>query len=86
MLLRTARFLKTDRVFNILHDCNPQIGAPYDTQDRVMKEDEMQDFLKSVRGWTVLPSGAITRSFQFIGIMLVFPGDTCARAQCNDVK
>ena len=72
MLRLSRRLLKGDMTFNVLHDCNPQIGAPYDTQDRVMKEDEIQDFLKSVRGWTVLPSGAITRSYDFDEYMLAY--------------
>eukprot|EP00672_Neobodo_designis_P020048 CAMPEP_0174831190 /NCGR_PEP_ID=MMETSP1114-20130205/2960_1 /TAXON_ID=312471 /ORGANISM="Neobodo designis, Strain CCAP 1951/1" /LENGTH=160 /DNA_ID=CAMNT_0016065011 /DNA_START=140 /DNA_END=618 /DNA_ORIENTATION=- len=37
-----------------------------------MKEDEFQDFMKSVRGWTVLPSGAITRSYKFADFMLAY--------------
>jgi pterin-4a-carbinolamine dehydratase len=72
MLRRCARLLKGEMTVNILHDCNPQWGAPYNTTDRVMKEDEFHDFLASVRGWTVLDSGAITKRFEFPDYMMVY--------------
>ena len=65
MLRRCFPFLKGDLVSVILHDCNPQHGGPYNTTDKKMHDEDFHAFLDSVKGWTVLESGAIQRSFQF---------------------
>jgi pterin-4a-carbinolamine dehydratase len=72
-MFRVCRALmKGEMALNILHDGNPQYGAPYTTQDRVMREDEIEDFLKSVRGWQTLSSGAITKDFVFEDYWLAY--------------
>ncbi len=65
MLRRALRLLKGDYCHVFIHDGNPQTGAPYNEHDRKMKDEEFEDFLKSVRGWTQLPSGAIEKRFVF---------------------
>lgn len=72
MLRRCRLRCKGDMVMNFLHDGNPQYGAPYNTYDRRMREDEFDDFMKSVKGWEVLESGAIRRTFNFADYNLAY--------------
>lgn len=72
MIRRTTRFLKGDLTAVVLHDCNPQHGAPYNNHDRAMRDEEFQAFLTSVKGWTVLDSGAIHRTFEFASYKLAY--------------
>ena len=72
MLRRTTNFLKGDLTAIVVHDCNPQHGAPYNNHDRTMRDEEFQAFLKSVKGWTVLESGAIHRTFEFANYKLAY--------------
>lgn len=43
---------KGDYGFNVFHNSNPQHGGSYARHERRMREDEVDDFLKSVKGWT----------------------------------
>ncbi len=61
----SRRLLKGDFASTFFHDNNPQHGSPYNVTERRMHDDEFQDFLASVTGWTVLENGAIQRVFQF---------------------
>jgi pterin-4a-carbinolamine dehydratase len=72
MLRRTVLALKGDMAAVVLHDCNPQHGAPYNNHDRQMRDEEFQAFLLSVKGWTVLDSGAIHRHFVFDNYRMSF--------------
>jgi pterin-4a-carbinolamine dehydratase len=72
MLRRTARLAKSDLTLVVLHDCSPQHGAPYNNHDRQMRDEEFQAFLASVKGWTVLDSGAIHRNFVFDNYRMAF--------------
>jgi pterin-4a-carbinolamine dehydratase len=72
MLRRSRFFLKGDLTSVVLHDCNPQHGAPYNNHDRAMRDEEFQAFLSSVKGWTVLESGAIHRTFEFSNYKLAY--------------
>ncbi|RHW71112.1 pterin 4 alpha carbinolamine dehydratase [Trypanosoma brucei equiperdum] len=47
----STRRCKGDYGFNIFHNSNPQHGASYARHERRMREDEVEDFLKSVKGW-----------------------------------
>lgn len=65
-MLRCTRWLrKGDFAAVFFHDNNPQNGAPYNEHDRKLRDDELDDFMKSVKGWRRLDNGAITRSFRF---------------------
>lgn len=72
MFRRSIRLFKGDMAAVVLHDCNPQHGAPYNNHDRAMRDEEFQAFLASVKGWTVLDSGAIHRSFVFDNYRLAY--------------
>ena len=72
MLRRTCRILKGDLASVVLHDCNPQHGAPYNNHDRAMRDEEFHAFLASVKGWTTLDSGAIHRSYDFDNYKLAY--------------
>ena len=66
MFRRCRWALKGEFAANVFHDSNPEIGAPYTTDDRKMRDDEFEDFLKSVKGWHLdKRSGAIERTFVF---------------------
>lgn len=72
MFRRSLNFFKGDLTAVVLHDCNPQHGAPYNNHDRAMRDEEFQAFLSSVKGWTVLDSGAIHRTFEFSNYKLAY--------------
>ncbi len=55
-----------------MHDCNPESGGPYSVNDRKMREDEFEDFLKSVKGWERQPSGALSKTFTFPDPMMLY--------------
>lgn len=42
---------KGDYGFNVFHSSNPQHGGSYARHERRMREDEVEDFLASVKGW-----------------------------------
>ncbi|KAH9584081.1 Pterin 4 alpha carbinolamine dehydratase [Trypanosoma melophagium] len=42
---------KGDYGFNVFHNSNPQHGGSYARHERRMRDDELEDFLKSVKGW-----------------------------------
>eukprot|EP00760_Papus_ankaliazontas_P033994 PhM_4_TR6835/c0_g1_i1/m.86801 len=65
MLRRCRPFRKGDMNWVTFHDANPQYGAPYGQHDRKMRDDEVVDFLKSVKNWRQEPNGAITRKYVF---------------------
>ncbi|EPY32771.1 hypothetical protein STCU_02666 [Strigomonas culicis] len=46
-----GRRTKGDYGFNVFHNSNPQHGGSYARHERRMREDEVEDFLKSVKGW-----------------------------------
>nr|CCC92141.1 conserved hypothetical protein [Trypanosoma congolense IL3000] len=46
-----SRRCKGDYGFNIFHNSNPQHGGSYARHERRMRDDEVEDFLKSVKGW-----------------------------------
>ncbi|CAD2222921.1 hypothetical protein AGDE_04876 [Angomonas deanei] len=51
-LLTIATFRhKGDYGFNVFHNSNPQHGGSYARHERRMREDEVEDFLRSVKGW-----------------------------------
>lgn len=50
-----SRRWKGDYGFNVFHNSNPQHGGSYARHERRMRDDEVEDFLKSVKGWT--PAG-----------------------------
>eukprot|EP00796_Vickermania_ingenoplastis_P011708 gene11708-8055_t len=47
----TCRRFKGDYGFNVFHNSNPQHGGSYARHERRMREDEVEDFHKSVKGW-----------------------------------
>ncbi|KAG5488366.1 uncharacterized protein JKF63_07961 [Porcisia hertigi] len=49
--LTAQRMLKGDYGFNVFHNSNPQHGGSYARHERRMREDEVEDFLKSVKHW-----------------------------------
>ncbi|CBZ24340.1 conserved hypothetical protein [Leishmania mexicana MHOM/GT/2001/U1103] len=49
--LTTQRAQKGDYGFNVFHNSNPQHGGSYARHERRMREDEVEDFLKSVKHW-----------------------------------
>nr|CCC49708.1 conserved hypothetical protein [Trypanosoma vivax Y486] len=49
--LHSSYRLKGDYGFNVFHNSNPQHGGSYARHERRMREDEVEDFLKSVKGW-----------------------------------
>ncbi|KAG5484166.1 hypothetical protein CUR178_07320 [Leishmania enriettii] len=49
--LTTQRACKGDYGFNVFHNSNPQHGGSYARHERRMREDEVEDFLKSVKHW-----------------------------------
>eukprot|EP00759_Apiculatamorpha_spiralis_P021608 PhF_6_TR26294/c0_g1_i1/m.37692 len=65
MFRSSRRFLKGDMMWTTFHDGNPQWGAPYSSQDRRLRDDEVADFMKSVKGWTLEQNGSISRKFSF---------------------
>jgi pterin-4a-carbinolamine dehydratase len=72
--------------FAVIHDGNPQHGGPVNSHDRKMKDDEFEDFMRSVKGWTVLESGAMTREFNFAAHHMAYDwmGRTMAFAYNSD--
>jgi pterin-4a-carbinolamine dehydratase len=46
------RMGKGDYGFNVFHNSNPQHGGSYARHERRMRDDEVEDFLKSVKHWT----------------------------------
>lgn len=42
---------KGDYGFNVFHNSNPQHGGSYARHERRMRDEEVEDFLKSVKGW-----------------------------------
>jgi pterin-4a-carbinolamine dehydratase len=42
---------KGDYGMNVLHHGNPQHGAAYAQMEKKMSDEEVEDFLKSVKGW-----------------------------------
>ncbi|CAG9570001.1 conserved hypothetical protein [Leishmania major strain Friedlin] len=52
--LTTQRAQKGDYGFNVFHNSNPQHGGSYARHERRMREDEVEDFLKSVKHWRPL--------------------------------
>lgn len=52
-LLSTTRG-KGDYGFNVFHNSNPQHGGSYARHERRMREDEVADFFKSVKGWKLV--------------------------------
>ncbi|GET86440.1 hypothetical protein, conserved [Leishmania tarentolae] len=49
--LNTQRAHKGDYGFNVFHNSNPQHGGSYARHERRMREEEVEDFLKSVKHW-----------------------------------
>ncbi|RNF13275.1 uncharacterized protein Tco025E_06243 [Trypanosoma conorhini] len=49
--LTTSSRRKGDYGFNVFHNSNPQHGGSYARHERRMREDEVEDFMRSVRGW-----------------------------------
>lgn len=49
--LVTAQRHKGDYGFNVFHNSNPQHGGSYARHERRMREGEVEDFLRSVKGW-----------------------------------
>lgn len=49
--LVTQRAHKGDYGFNIFHNSNPQHGGSYARHERRMRDDEVEDFMKSVKHW-----------------------------------
>ncbi|KAK7196323.1 Pterin 4 alpha carbinolamine dehydratase [Novymonas esmeraldas] len=49
--LTTQRACKGDYGFNVFHNSNPQHGGSYARHERRMRDDEVEDFLKSVKHW-----------------------------------
>ncbi|XQJ25203.1 Pterin 4 alpha carbinolamine dehydratase, putative [Leishmania guyanensis] len=49
--LTTQRAYKGDYGFNVFHNSNPQHGGSYARHERRMRDDEVEDFLKSVKHW-----------------------------------
>ncbi|EKF27049.1 hypothetical protein MOQ_009237 [Trypanosoma cruzi marinkellei] len=47
----TSSRWKGDYGFNVFHNSNPQHGGSYARHERRMREDEVEDFLRSVKGW-----------------------------------
>lgn len=57
---------KGDYGFNNFHNSNPQHGGSYGRHERRLRDDEFEDFLKSVKGWDHDPdTHTIWRSFYF---------------------
>ncbi|KPA75913.1 putative mitochondrial hypothetical protein [Leptomonas pyrrhocoris] len=50
--LSLQRSCKGDYGFNVFHNSNPQHGGSYARHERRMRDDEVEDFLKSVKHWT----------------------------------
>ncbi|KPI88106.1 hypothetical protein ABL78_2793 [Leptomonas seymouri] len=48
------RAYKGDYGFNVFHNSNPQHGGSYARHERRMRDDEVEDFLKSVKHWTAV--------------------------------
>jgi pterin-4a-carbinolamine dehydratase len=52
--------------FNHIHSSNPQHGGSYARHERALNEGELEDFLKSVKGWSRdVETNAIWRSVYF---------------------
>lgn len=49
--LTLQRSWKGDYGFNVFHNSNPQHGGSYARHERRMRDDEVEDFLKSVKHW-----------------------------------
>ena len=43
--------MKGDYGMNVLHHSNPQHGGSYAQMEKKMTDEEVEDFLKSVKGW-----------------------------------
>lgn len=57
---------KGDFNSNLFHNSNPEHGGAYDQQERKARDDEIEDFLLSVKGWTHNPNtDAIKKTFVF---------------------
>ena len=79
---------KGDYLFNLFHNSNPQHGASYTSFDRRMRDDEFDDFLKSVRGWDAdRDAQVISKSFTFESFdeAYKFMGKLCAFCWGADV-
>lgn len=64
--LLTTRRWKGDFGFNVFHNSNPQHGGAYARHERRMRDDEFEDFHKSVKGWDHdSETHSIWRSFYF---------------------
>ncbi|CCW65241.1 unnamed protein product [Phytomonas sp. EM1] len=50
-VIADARRCKGDYGFNVFHNSNPQHGGSYARHERRMRDDEVEDFLRSVKGW-----------------------------------
>lgn len=51
---------KGDYGFNVFHNSNPQHGGSYARHERRMRDEEVEDFLKSVKGWVPVWSSDAT--------------------------
>lgn len=56
--LLTCRRYKGDYGFNVFHNSNPQHGGSYARHERRMRDDEVEDFMKSVKGWVLVREAA----------------------------
>ncbi|KEG08600.1 hypothetical protein DQ04_06831020 [Trypanosoma grayi] len=45
---------KGDYGFNVFHNSNPQHGGSYARHERRMRDEEVEDFLRSVKGWVAV--------------------------------
>lgn len=53
-VLYVSQRAKGDYGFNVFHNSNPQHGASYARHERRMRDDEVEDFMKSVKGWVLV--------------------------------
>lgn len=73
--------------FNHIHSSNPQHGGSYARHDRALSDEEIEDFHKSVKGWSRdADTNAIWRSVYFdtFGEAYRFMGRLYAFCYCSD--
>lgn len=62
----TVALLRGTSIIGHLHDGNQEHGGVYNMHDKRCRDDELDDFLRSVKGWTIdEATGAISKTYKF---------------------
>lgn len=69
---------KGDYGFNVFHNSNPQHGGSYARHERRMRDEEVEDFLRSVKGWVPVWRDGTTPAATSTAASKGNPMGTCA--------